>query len=252
VFKFIAALILAVCSSAYAHEAIVLTTVNSLVLRGPIDGSAVLGVQDKLAKLAMTRGSKPYAIYLVLDSPGGEIDSGNDLIQFAKTVPNLHTISIFSASMATAIVQQLPGNRYITDNGILMFHRATGGFRGQFETGEVESRLGIAKRLVRRMEELNSSRMRMKLEDYKSLVKDELWLDSDNAELYRAADKVVDIHCTQQLFLQKDKVVMSNMLFSAEVVFSGCPLLRVPINFSVGNVSNVYKVPTMQNYGVPK
>ena len=59
-----------------------------------------------------------------------------------KSIPqNIECIAIFAASMAHGILQACPGNRYIAPAGVSMIHRAKGGFQGQFNDGEVESRL---------------------------------------------------------------------------------------------------------------
>lgn len=236
------------CSGAFAqtpmHEKIVLTTKNAVVLRGIVDSGSVQKAQYELVAAAIKRGTDKTPIYLVVDSPGGSIEDGLSFIEFAKTIPNVQTISIFSASMASAIVEALPGARLITGNGYLMFHRARGGFQGQFEDGEVETRLFMAKRLVRAMEQTNANRMRMKLEDYKSLAKDELWLDSEQALLFRAADKQVDIYCTTELIGETEVIHIDMFLVSADLVFSRCPLFRSPKD----DAKNIYQVPTMSSF----
>lgn len=227
-----------------SYEKIVLTPKNAVTIRGPIDSGSVQKAMFELAVAVSRRSKLQEPIYLVLDSPGGSIEDGLAFIEFAKTIPNLHTISIFSASMASAIVEQLPGKRFITNNGYLMFHRARGGFQGQFEDGEVESRLGMAKQLVRRIEQVNANRMLMALPDYKRLVINELWLDSEQALLYRAADKVADIYCSQSLIDSRDQIHISVFMFSITLVFSNCPLFRSPLE----DKKNVYQIPTMSSF----
>lgn len=226
------------------HERITLNTRNSVVIRGPIDSNSVQKAQFELMHAALNRAKPTDAIYLVLDSPGGSIEDGLTLIEFAKTIPNLHTISIFAASMASAVVQALPGDRLITNNGMLMFHRAAGGFEGQFEDGEVETRLMMAKSVVRSLENINSSRMKMPLNVYKSLVVNELWLYRQQAIDYRAADRLVDITCTQELIKSDEKMTIDVFIFSIELVFSKCPLFRSPLD----NKKNLYQVPVMSSF----
>lgn len=205
---------------------------NSVTLRGPIDDTSVTLVMIKLAAQNIKRGLNNYPIYLVLDSPGGGIDAGNSLIQYAKTIKNLHTITIFSASMAAAIVETLPGKRFITENGMLMFHRAKGGVSGQLEDGEVETRLDMIKKLVRAMEIKNSVRMKMTLPDYKLAVKDELWLEANDSIAKNAADLIMDIRCTDELITKSESMVISFLVFSFKLEFSRCPLFRNPLPLS--------------------
>jgi ATP-dependent protease ClpP protease subunit len=166
----------------------------------------------------------------VLDSPGGSIYAGLNFIQFAKTISNLHTISIFSASMAAGIVEGLPGRRLITDDGMLMFHRAQASLSGQVETGELEARLAAVQRIIRRLEEANARRMGISLSDYKSRVLNELWPDSDSAVSERAADKIIDIVCSTELINKKTKTIHWTFFGSTTVSFSHCPLFREPVN----------------------
>lgn len=233
------------------NQPITLTTYNSVVLRGPIDSDSVTTVEQDLITAVSRRGGKNYPIYLVIDSPGGDIIAGLSFIEFAKTIPNLSTVSMFSASMASAIVEALPGERLVTQNGILMFHRAQGGFQGYFENGEVESRLGTAKAIVQFMERNNASRMKMTIEDYKRLSQSELWLFGDDALSYRSADKTVDVTCTKDLLKQMNTVNFSGGPFglsSVSFVFSGCPLFRTPFAASSNKVG--YIVPSFKDYRI--
>lgn len=210
-----------------ANEQISLTTTNAIIFRGEVDGSSVLKAQMDLANLVNKRGTKGYKLYLVLDTPGGSIDDGEDFIQFAKTVPNLETVSIFAASMGSAIAEALPGRRLVTENGTLMFHRAAGGLRGQFEDGEMEVRLDFYKRLVRNMEQRSANRMGMSLVEYKKLVKDEFWTFGHESVANKSADAVVDLKCSKELIDSKTIVQMSFFFFTINVEYSNCPLIRV-------------------------
>lgn len=215
-------------SLAIAHQKILLTPKNTVVINTDINNTSVAAAQMELAQLVIKRASSfsNYPIYLVLDSPGGSITDGEAFIQFAKHIPNLHTISVFSASMASAIVQALPGNRYVTLNGTLMFHRARGGVQGQFETGELESRLTYYKQIVRGMEQRNANRMKVSLANYKALVLNEWWAYGKDALTQRMADDTADIVCSAELVTTK-KVQSINIMgmFTVTVEYSGCPLI---------------------------
>lgn len=232
--RFLLSVLLALClrgDSAQAKQnmQIILGVDNSLVFRGIVEANSVLSAERKLQKLVEKRGNKNYPIFLVIDSPGGSISDGDDFIQFSKSIRNLHTITIFSASMAAGIVESLPGNRLIAENGILMFHRATAGFQGQVETGEVESRLAIVKEVVRNMEIRNAARLKISLDIYKSLIKDELWLTAGQAVRLQAADGVVDIRCTNELINSMEDMLVDLGFFQFKLKFSNCPLMRSPI-----------------------
>lgn len=225
--------------AAKASTPIVLNTSNTVVMRGPIGGGSVTSVQLELVKQVIKRGLKQYPIYLVLDSPGGSIEAGFMFVNFAKHIPNLHTISIFSASMASAIVQELPGERLVTDNGTLMFHKAYAGIEGTVETGSLETQLWYIKKRVLKLETGNANRMLMSLADYKGLIANELWLDAEDSVRYRAADRIVDVVCSADLIKKTTTVSVMSFFGQATYSFSACPLFRVP--FTSSNDKLVYR-----------
>lgn len=223
------------------NKQVLLNSANTLVLRGGIDAGSAIETQIKLAILVAKRGLKNYPIYLVLDSPGGSIEAGFMLIQFAKLIPNLHTISIFAASMASAIAQALPGERMVTENGTMMFHQAYAGVEGTVEVGSLETKLYYIKRRVLTLEKTNAARMKMNLAVYKEYVNKELWLDAEDSITYRSADNIVDIVCTQELIRSTNELTVAGFFGAATYKFSGCPLFRVPVSGNDGKVK--YKLP---------
>lgn len=235
---------------ARVNQKVVLSPTNSVVWRGEVSGYSATQTALKLAVLAVKRGIKGYPLYLVLDSPGGSIPAGNMFIDFAKTISNLKTITIFSASMAAAIVESLPGERLITQNGELMFHRAYAGVEGQVEVGELETRLAMIKDEVRKMEIINAGRLGLTLDAYKERVRNEMWLDADESLANKAADRVVDIYCTQEMIFRKDEVVLQAFFGIVKFSFSECPLFRVPTD-STDNRAQ-YRVPDKFNFKIIK
>lgn len=233
--------LLALPLTARANEPVILNSANTVVLRGEISGESVTTAQISLAKLALKRGAKNYPIYLVLDSPGGSIEAGFMFIQFTKMIRNLQTISIFSASMASAIVEAVPGRRLVTENGTLMFHQAYAGAEGTVEVGSLESRVYYIKRRVQQLEKINSDRMKMDLEYYKSLVSREMWLDADDSIKANAADTVVDIMCTPELIASTTQLTYASIFGQTVFQFSNCPLFRVPLSGSDARVK--YSLP---------
>ena len=199
---------------------------NLVAIQGEIDDETISEAQIKLLQLVTLRGSATYPIYIGLDSPGGSISSGLDFIEFAKVYRNVETVTLFAASMAAGIVEALPGKRYILDSGTLMFHRARGGVEGQFESGELESRLSYYKDLVRSMELANANRMQMSLDTYKSQVKDELWIFGQNAVSKKAADEVVTISCTTELAGKSNAKTINFFGLTFNVELNACPLIK--------------------------
>jgi len=220
--KVIAALLFSLNASAAIH----LTTLNSVLFKGEVGQEVTSAAAKQLAQLVEKRGKDSYTIYLVMDSPGGDIEIGEDFIQLVKTVPNLETITFFAASMGSAIVQALPGKRHVVENGTFMYHRARGAVSGQFETGELESRLGLYKTIVRKMEERNAARMGMPLILYKRAAKDELWHYGSDAVAYGSADVVSDVTCSKQLIEATQSFNLDLGFISIKLQHSQCPLIK--------------------------
>jgi ATP-dependent protease ClpP protease subunit len=204
---------------------VVLTPSNTVTFRGEVNYSSVAKAQIELAALNKQRGDKKYPIYLVLDSPGGSIQAGEDFIEFAKTFKNVKTVSLFAASMASAIAQALPGERLITKSGVMMFHRAAGTFQGQFEDGEIESQLAFWKDTVKSLEQRNADRMELSLSEYKKEVIHELWLRGQKVVDKKAADRVVTVQCSNELIEGTEDVLTASFFGVSKDTFSKCPLI---------------------------
>lgn len=211
-----------------------LTSANTVNFRGPVTDESTAAVMLDLIEKVTDRGFSNYPIYLVLDSPGGSIEAGDDFISLVRTFKNVHTISIFSASMAAGIMQALPGKRYILRNSKIMFHRAKGRFQGQFEDGEVESQLALWKKVVRDMEVTNANRIGISLEDYKSKVVNEWWLYGKEAVEQKVADEVVTLKCSKKLMQEQETVTELTFFGAIKLTYSACPLIRVPIAIGGG------------------
>lgn len=217
------------CSTTLAAPKITLTPNNTVTFRGVVDDGSTTKATVQLLSLIQKRGDARYPIYLVLDSPGGSITAGEDFISFAKTLPRVETVSLFAASMASGIVEGLPGKRHVAQNGILMFHRARGSFEGQFETGELESELEIWKKIVRSMEQRSADRMSISLADYKAHALNEWWLYGADSVSAKAADDVVDLQCSQDLIDKREVKDEMVFIFVIRSVYSLCPLMRQPL-----------------------
>jgi ATP-dependent protease ClpP protease subunit len=210
-------------------DSIQLSVDNTVVIRGVVSEESMSQASIDLITLNNKRGQKNYPIYIVLDTPGGSIDAGLSFISTAKTVPNVKTITIFAASMGSAIVESLEGERLMIDTATLMFHRAAAQIDGQLNDGELESRLAWIKSIVTSMEQTNAKRLQLSLPEYKAKVANELWMFGQAAIDQHAADKIASFVCTEELF--KSTVTQSMQVgpFLIKVPFSGCPLIRGPV-----------------------
>ena len=218
-------------SLAFATPSSLLLTPDNVVLfNGAVDRDSVAKVMANLHEVEKNRKDISKPIYLVINSGGGSIYAGNVFIEYAKTVKNLNTITIFAASMAHAIVQALPGKRYVTSHGLFMAHRAKGSFRGQFNSGEVESQLKLWTGIVTNMEITASTRIGISLLEYKTKIKDEWWTTAKESIKENVADEVVQMVCTHELVDKKIVEEHRNMFGAVRVTFSSCPLFQFPLS----------------------
>lgn len=216
-----------------AAKTITLESANTVVLRGPVSSKSVGEVMAKMEELRQNL-SDSEVIYLVLDTPGGSVFAGLDLIDYMKSLPNkVQTITLFAASMGFQIVQNMD-TRYITETGTLMSHRASGGLEGQFD-GELESQYKMVKRKIDYMDSIASKRMGKTIEEYKAMIKDEYWVSGFDAAEEKAADEKVNLRCGKTLSGSTTQEVQV-FIFTLEVEFSNCPLIRGPLKVNKSKV----------------
>lgn len=219
-------LLVASALNVFGETKVYLNEKNTVTFRGVVDPNSVAKAQTQLAEMVLARGKAKTKIYLVLDTPGGSIDAGMVFIEYAKSIPNLETVTIFAASMGSYFVQALPGKRNIISSGTLMFHRAYAGAEGYLEDGELEARVAYIKSIAQLLEAVNYNRIGLTKADYKQKVVTEWWMLGEMAVSAKTADEVVTIICSQGLIESKQTAIMQNMFFQAEVEYSGCPLFR--------------------------
>jgi len=207
-------------------DSIELTPDQVVNYRGQVDSkSASKVLKDLIEKRKKTKKT----IYLFINSPGGSIIDGIYFIEAAKKIENVKTVVIFAASMAHAIVQNLPGERLIMPSGVAMAHRAAGRFEGQFETGEVESQIKLWKAIVTDLEIKNSKRIGISLEEYKEKVKDEWWSYGVQAVTEHVVDRMQEFTCSNELIDAKVSETSEGFFGTSETEYSECPLLVFPL-----------------------
>jgi len=207
---------------------VLLTPDNTVTFRTVVDETSVLKKQLELLALVVKRRTQNYPIYLVMDCPGGSVSDGLQFIELAKMYPNVKTVTLFAASMCSAIIQHLPGERLGTTSGVQMFHRAKGRFEGHFEDGEVEAQLALWKSIIRSMEQVNASRLGIELDVYKAKVVTEWWVYGQDLLAQRMVDRMVDLKCSPELIAQDETELTVSFFGVSTKTFSGCPLLRSP------------------------
>lgn len=216
-------------------ELIILTPQNSAVFRTVVTEQSVSKLQtDLLNKSIAYPNSKSF--YLVLNTPGGSVIAGKQLIDSLQGIPQkVKTVSIFSASMGFQIAQNLD-DRLIVPSGVLMSHRASGSFEGEFGAdgkGKMLTELNWILNIVKSLDMTASARMKMKFDDYETLIRDEYWTTGKDAVKDNAADRVVILRCNKELLDQVDTETIDSLFGSATLRFSKCPLITYPLDIKM-------------------
>lgn len=217
-------------------EILTLGSSNLVLLRGPVTDESGSKAQKKLLEISHSL-SPEETIYLVLDTPGGSIPAGANLITTAQGLPQkVKTVTLFAASMGFQIAQALD-ERLVAPNGTLMSHRARfegiGGEVGSEGEGQLVTRLRWSIRQLEVMDVHASERMGIDLPTYQTLIRPEYWVDGADAVRAHAADRVIRVSCSAELLAGSSKETMDTPFGQVGLEFSNCPLISYPLNISM-------------------
>lgn len=218
-----------------------LTTDNTAVLRESFNASSITQLKQDLSRLDANLKSG-YPIYLVLYTPGGSVQKGLELFEFAKGLNRpIHTVTIFAASMGFQAIQNL-GKRYVLKYGILMSHKARGGFEGEFGggLGQLDARYSMWLKRVDSLDKQTVKRTKGKqtLKSYRAAYENELWLNGDEAVAKGYADEVAIVSCSKDLSQGKSAKTLNLGFFKVKLQFSDCPLVTSPLGMSASILTN--------------
>lgn len=228
---------------------VVLSESNTIVLNTQVDGEStgkVISEAKSLdAKLRGVRESfgKKAPIYIFLNTPGGSIQAGLEMIEALKGIGRpVHTITLFAASMGFQIAQNLD-NRYIIKNGVLMSHRAKGGFEGEFggqAPSQIDSRYALWKSRLDELDNQTVSRTKNKqtLASYQKQYASEMWLTGTQSVDQGYADEVIAVKCDSSLAGTEAHDILFLGAIPVHYELDKCPINTSPLNIRVGFVTN--------------
>jgi ATP-dependent protease ClpP protease subunit len=123
-------------------------------------------VDAAMKEIAVLHANLPSGepIYLSLFTPGGSILAGNLLINFLQSLDReIHTISVFAASMGFVIAQSLD-NRYAVPGAIMMAHPGATECRG--DKYQIKVCLNRLLALEKQHNKVCAERMEMDVEEF--------------------------------------------------------------------------------------
>ncbi len=217
---------------------VTLTKDNVLVMNTDFNSTSVAKLAAKAKEMDSILPTKE-PLYLVLDSPGGSIDAGIELIENLNNLNRpIHTLTLFSASMGFQTVQGVKrGHRLITSAGTLMSHKARGGFSGEFP-GQLDSRYSYYLKRVTNLDKGVVARTKGKhtMQSYAALIENEYWCDGQDCINQGFADMVVNASCDKSLSgtkVESERFVFMGMPIELQLIMSACPVITGIIDYKV-------------------
>ena len=132
-------------------------------------------------------------IYLLIDSPGGSVLDGTEVISQmeASTAPVYTVCTRLCASMA-AMIHSYGTRRFAEDRAILMYHPASGAAEGQVPN--MVSQLTTLTRYTDKMVANIVARSKVTKDEYNKLTAYELWIDSEDSLQKGLIDGIVQVN----------------------------------------------------------
>jgi ATP-dependent protease ClpP protease subunit len=204
---------------------------NTVVFRGQVDGETVSKAMMDLAAVADPE------IYLVLDSPGGSVIDGMQLVDFTQGLnKKIHCVASFAASQAFIFLQShMCTTRTVLPNALIMQHVGTAGLPRQ-QQPNLNSMMGMLNRLTERVDVMQAKRIGISVKQFNAATRDDLWLWGDDAVKFGAADKSEAASCTKDLIDARVVQDVQVFIFTLRVTWSGCPLITAPLKVEMPNM----------------
>jgi len=209
-----------------ANASTTLTPENTVTFRGEVSGEsvgrAILQIETAGVK------SKGEPIYFVLDSPGGSVLAGLDLVTYLKaTDHNIVCVVKTAISMAYAILQACP-TRSVTEYGITMQHVMS------LESGGREPNLltfvNFIHSIATKLDQEQADRVGVSLKKFRDLTVRDWWSLGKQAKDNNTVDTLETYTCSPALYAKTVVKTAETMFGSVKATFSACPLVGVPLS----------------------
>ena len=148
--------------------------------------------QDSSSRLLSKLNSienKHNIIYLYINSPGGDVMAGLEIINYIKGLQNREKQIICIAHNAISmafVVFQYCSARYILYSSTLMQHQMALGVKGKLY--DINSRMSYLNSLEIKINQDQATRLQLSLADFTRLIQNDWWLYSEDILVNNAAD----------------------------------------------------------------
>jgi len=210
-----------------ASTTITLSSNNFVSLVGPVTASSV----NDVIKMFNSKGVNDYIednkkINLYINSPGGSVFAGNNLVQYIKTLQDsnieVNCIAQNFMSMGFVIMQSCT-NRYVMFNSIGMQHQMSLGLHGNIEN--IRTHFSLLDRINNIIIDMEITKIKMDRELYLKKILSDWWLFGEESVRDGVADKLVTVKCVPTII--HEKVKRTDTIFNIDftIELNKCPIL---------------------------
>lgn len=204
---------------------------NFVSLRETIDQD----VSSRLLAKLNTIEAKHDTLYLYINSPGGDVMAGFEIINYIKSLQDrskqVICIAHNAMSMAFAIFQYCT-HRYILYAATLMQHQMSLQVKGKLY--DLNSRMQYLNVIENKINQDQATRLNMSLTNFTKLIQNDWWLYAEEILQQKAADKVVSLSCAFDNY--EENVVIQTLFGDVQLKYSACPLINYPLQVTYPNV----------------
>lgn len=230
-------LLFSLCVARTNSVTIELNKDNFVSLRETIDQD----VSSRLLTKLNTIEAKYDKLYLYINSPGGDVMAGFEIINYIKSLQDrskeVICIAHNAMSMAFAIFQYC-SQRYILYASTLMQHQMSLQVKGKLY--DLNSRMQYFNIIEHKINQDQATRLNMTLANFTDLIQNDWWLYTEDILRYKAADQLVSLSCAFENY--EENVVIHTLFGDVQIKYSACPLINYPLqvtypstNFSENN-----------------
>ena len=204
------------------YASIILNNNNTIILDQHIDNILISKI---IYQLILKEGE--YPIYLYINSPGGEVLAGNNLINYLLyNNKNIICIANYAASMAFAILQAC-SKRYGTKYSTFMQHQIQ--LQITNSKTSIDTYMKYADTLQNDFIKFQAKRIGKSDSDFYNKIKNDWWLTGTEAIKENVIDDLVIVGCDKNLTKELYNVSEYNTNYHVVYTYSRCPLIIEPI-----------------------
>lgn len=226
------------CSITADAKTLTLNKDNTIYLYGKMTKKSTTDATLQGQKLD-SRLPSDNPLFLVLYSGGGHVSPSLKMIDSLNGLNRpVHTITVFSGSMAFHTVQNLK-KRYLLRNGVLFTHQGLFYIRGTAPYGTLKEKFDSIYRLIWKMDSrvVKRSKGKLTIKSYQKLYKNDHRCYGTDCLKYGFADQVVNVRCDESLSGSREQLAGQRHIMGIHVklmlIYSKCPLNTTHLGYQV-------------------